>query len=510
MRPIAASSRTRSAPRSARRPSATDGPRDARIGPYRIVSAIGQGGMGAVYLAERADGAFDQRVAIKVVRGLLDQDRVRRFRAERRILASLQHPNIARLVDGGTTEDGCPYLVMEYVEGQAIDVYAEQHGLGLDERLALFITVCQAGGHAHRHLIVHRDIKPSNIIVTAEGTPKLLDFGIAKLLDTDDPELSARTMTGMYMLTPDYAAPEQVRGEAVTTATDVYALGVLLFQLVTSQRPHTFRTLTAQEIERVVCDTEAPRPSTIRAGLHDDLDIVVGTALNKDIQRRYASVEALAEDLGRFLDGRPIHARPATWRYRAGRFVTRHRWEVGVAALFVAMLVAFSILVSLQAARLARERDTAQQERDAAEEVSSFLVSLFELNDPSRSRGETVTARELLDRGAMQVESGLASQPVAQARLMDTMGRVYRQLGLLGPATALLEKALARREAAVEGFSDEVADTLAELGEVWRENGEYAQAERLHRRALATAPAVARPDPRQAGVLDERPRPDAR
>ena len=463
---------------------ASDGLRDTRIGPYRIVSAIGQGGMGRVYLAERADGAFDQRVAIKVVRGLLDQDRVRRFRAERQILASLQHPNIARLVDGGTTEDGWPYLVMEYVEGQAVDLYAEQRGLGLRDRLALFITVCEAVGHAHRHLIVHRDIKPSNIIVTAEGTPKLLDFGIAKLLDTDDPELSARTMTGMHLLTPDYAAPEQVRGEPVTTATDVYALGVLLFELVTNQRPHTFKTLTAQEIERVVCDTEAPRPSTVRGGLPDDLDIIIGTALSKDIRRRYASVEALVADLMRFLDGLPIHARPATWRYRAVRFVSRHRWEVGVATLFVAMLVAFSVLVSLQAARLARERDVAQQERDAAEDVSSFLVSLFEVNDPSRSRGETVTARELLDRGATQVESGLSSQPLAQARLMDTMGRVYRQLGLLEPAAALLEQALSRREAASHGASDDVADTLAEMGEVVREKGDYQEAERLHRRAL--------------------------
>ena len=463
---------------------AGDGLRDTRIGPYRIVSAIGQGGMGRVYLAERADGAFDQRVAIKVVRGLLDQDRVRRFRAERQILASLQHPNIARLVDGGTTEDGWPYLVMEYVEGQAVDLYAEQRGLGLRDRLALFTTVCEAVGHAHRHLIVHRDIKPSNIIVTAEGTPKLLDFGIAKLLDTDDPELSARTMTGMHLLTPDYAAPEQVRGEPVTTATDVYALGVLLFELVTNQRPHTFKTLTAQEIERVVCDTEAPRPSTVRGGLPDDLDIIIGTALSKDIRRRYASVEALVADLMRFLDGLPIHARPATWRYRAARFVSRHRWEVGVATLFVAMLVAFSVLVSLQAARLARERDVAQQERDAAEDVSSFLVSLFEVNDPSRSRGETVTARELLDRGATQVESGLSSQPLAQARLMDTMGRVYRQLGLLEPAAALLEQALSRREAASHGASDDVADTLAEMGEVVREKGDYQEAERLHRRAL--------------------------
>jgi len=464
--------------------TAAASPVDQRLGPYRIVSEIGQGGMGTVYLAERADGAFVQRVAIKVVRGLLDQDRVRRFRAERQILASLHHPNIARLVDGGTTDDGWPYLVMEYVEGTAIDTYAQRHELDVTERLRLFLVVCEAVGHAHQHLIVHRDIKPSNIIVAPDGTPKLLDFGIAKLLDSDDPELSARTMTGMRLLTPDYASPEQVRGDAVTTATDVYALGVLLFELLTDKRPHTFRTLTAHEIERVVCDTDAPRPSTISPGLAEDLDIIVGAALNKDIDHRYLSVEALAEDLRRYLDGLPIHARRATWRYRALRFASRHRWEVAVAALFVLMLIGFSVLVSIQAARVARERDAAQQERDAAEQVSSFLVGLFEVSDPSRSRGSTVTARELLDRGAEQVETGLASQPTVQARLMDAIGRVYRQLGLFEQSESLLSKALARREGAANGPSDAVADTLQELGEVAREQGAYQDAEALHRRAL--------------------------
>jgi len=458
---------------------------DQRLGPYRVVSEIGQGGMGTVYLAERADGAFEQRVAIKVVRGLLDQERVRRFRAERQILASLQHPNIARLVDGGTTGDGSPYLVMEYVEGVPIDRYAQERALDIPERLRLFMVVCEAVGHAHRHLIVHRDIKPSNIIVAPGGTPKLLDFGIAKLLDSDDPEMSARTMTGMRLLTPDYASPEQVRGEAVTTATDVYALGVLLFELLTFRRPHTFKSLTAQEIERVVCDTDAPHPSTVQPGLPEDLDIIVGTALNKDVEHRYLSVEALVEDLRRFLDGLPIHARLATWRYRAIRFASRHRWEVGVAALFVVMLIGFSVLVTLQAARVSRERDVAQQERDASEQVASFLVGLFEVSDPSRSRGETVTARELLDRGASQVEVSLTEQPGVQARLMDTIGRVYRQLGLFDRSEALLSKALARHESAAGGApADVVADTLAELGEVQREKGNYKQAETLHRRAL--------------------------
>lgn len=459
-------------------------PGEQRIGPYRIVSEIGRGGMGMVYLAERADGAFAQQVAIKVVRGLLDQDRVRRFRAERQILASLQHPNIARLVDGGTTEDGWPYLVMEYVEGVPLDDYANAQRLTLHDRLSLFLTVCDAVDYAHRHLIVHRDIKPSNILVAPNGTPKLLDFGIAKLIDSDDPDLSARTMTGMRLLTPDYASPEQVRGEPVTTAADVYALGVVLFELLTGRRPHTFRTLTAQEIERVVCETDAPSPSTVTAGLPADLDAIAGTALHKDRSRRYASVEALAADVRRFLDGHPIHARPATWRYRTRRFVSRHPWGVATAALFVLLLVGFSVLVSLQAARVARERDIAQQERDAAEQVSSFLVSLFEVSDPRQSRGETVTARELLERGAERVESDLVAQPRVQSRLMDTIGRVYRQLGLFDQAEALLDNALARREAQASGPDEAVAGTVAELAEVAREKGDYQRAETLLRRAL--------------------------
>lgn len=470
--------------------AATPAPGEQRLGPYRLVSEIGRGGMGTVYLAARDDGAFAQRVAVKVVRGLLDQDRIRRFRAERQILATLDHPNIARLLDGGATTDGLPYLVMEHVEGTPIDEYCRASQLGVPERLRLFATVCDAVIHAHRHLIIHRDIKPTNILVTADGTPKLLDFGIAKLLDTDDPDLAMDTMTGMRVLTPDYAAPEQVRGQPVTTATDVYALGVLLFELLTERRPHTFRTLTAQEIERIVCDTDAPRPSTIRHALDEDLDAIVGTALQKDPTRRYLSVEAFVDDIRRMLDGMPIQARPATWRYRTRRFVSRNRWGVAAAAVFVVMLVGFAVVVSLQAARIARERDTAQQERDAAEQVASFLVDMFEVADPGESRGATVTARELLDRGAERIQTGLADQPGVQGRMMTTMGRAYRGLGLFEQSQDLLERALDRRELVESHYSDAVAETLGELGEIVGARGDYEQAERHHREALAIRQAL--------------------
>lgn len=457
---------------------------DRRLGPYRLIEPIGQGGMGTVYVAERVDDEYDHRVAVKVVRGLLDPERVRRFRVERQILASLHHPNIAGLLDGGTTEDGLPYLVMDYIEGTPIDRYVLDRQLPVADRLRLFLTICDAIGHAHRQLVVHRDLKPSNILVTASGAPMLLDFGIAKLLETDDPEMAATTATGVRMLTPDYAAPEQVRGERVTTATDIYSLGVLLFELLTGQRPHRFRTLTAQEIERVVCDTDAPRPRSIEPGLDEDLDLITLTALAKEPERRYGSAEALAGDIRRYLDGLPILARPSTWRYRARRFTRRHRWGVAAAAALALMLIGFSVIVSVQAARLARARDRAQVERDAATQVSEFLVELFEVADPSQARGNSVTARELVDRGAARIEQQLAGQPAVQGHLMDTIGRVYRALGLYDRAGTVLESALTIRDAALGRRSADTARTMEGLAETFRERADYDRAEALHREAL--------------------------
>lgn len=463
---------------------------DRRLGPYRLIEPIGEGGMGTVYAAERVDDEFERRVAVKVVRGLLDPERVRRFRVERQILASLDHPNIAGLLDGGTTEDGLPYLVMEYIEGVPIDRYAIERQLSIPDRLRLFITICDAVGHAHRQLVVHRDLKPTNILVTPDGVPKLLDFGIAKLLESDDPALLAMTATGVRLLTPDYAAPEQVRGERVTTATDIYALGVLLFELLTGQRPHRFRTLTAQEIERVVCDTDVTRPRSLAPAVDEDLDLITLTALAKEPGRRYASAEALAEDIRRSLDGHPILARPSTWRYRARRFATRHRWGVATAASLLVLLIGFSVVVSIQAARIARERDRAEVERDAAQQVSQFLVELFDVSDPGQARGNSVTARELLDRGAARIEHQLAGQPAVQGHLMDTIGRVYRALGLFDQASHVLESALAIRDATFGRRNADTARTLEGLAEALRERADYERAEALHRDALAIRRAL--------------------
>ena len=352
-------------------PSGDDGAAHTgqRIGAYRLVREIGHGGMGAVYLAERADGQFHQQVAVKFVRHGVDSDTLRRrFRAERQILARLEHPHIARLIDGGVSEDGLPYLAMEYVEGTRIDHYCDAHHLSTNERLRLFLAVCEAVHYAHQNLIVHRDLKPSNILVTEGGTVKLLDFGIAKLLDDNAAAtpLDEVPRTGMRVMTPEYASPEQIRGEPVTTAFDVYALGIILYELLAGQRPYRLSGLSPGEMERIVCEKAPARPSTavtreaqtdatraatpeeisrmrstqpdkLRRRLAGDLDTIVMMALHKDPSRRYRSVGQLSEDLRRHLDGLPVTARPDSFAYRISKFIRRH-WMGVAAAVFISLL----------------------------------------------------------------------------------------------------------------------------------------------------------------------------
>ncbi|HYX20247.1 MAG TPA: serine/threonine-protein kinase, partial [Thermoanaerobaculia bacterium] len=304
-----------------------------RIGSWEIERELGHGGMGTVYLAARSGDGFRQTVALKVVRRGMDTDFVlQRFRGERRILAELDHPGIARLLDGGSTEGGAPFFVMEYIDGRHLLEEARARDLSLRERLRLFLPVCDAVAYAHRHLVVHRDIKPSNVLVTADGVPKLLDFGLAKLLRPDGEGADGRTETALRLLTPDYASPEQVRGESVTTATDIYSLGVVLYELLTGQRPYRVTGRTPEAIARAVCEEEPARPSAASAALRGDLDNVVLMALRKEPDRRYASVEQFAEDIRRHLDGRPVSARKDTLRYRAGKFVTRHKASVAATA----------------------------------------------------------------------------------------------------------------------------------------------------------------------------------
>jgi serine/threonine-protein kinase len=409
-----------------------------RVGPYEVVREIGRGGMGAVYLAVRADEDFDQRVALKLVGLGSAGEIVRRFRAERQILAHLDHPNIAKLLDGGTAEDGRPYFVMEYVEGRPIDEYAGK--LPLRERLALFREVCAAVHFAHQNLVVHRDLKPGNILVTGDGVPKLLDFGIAKLLEPGgtDPGLSE---LGLRPMTLRYASPEQVRGEPITTASDVYSLGVLLHVLLTGRSPYAAAADDRPALERAILQGETVRPSQAVATreearrLAGDLDTIVLRALDSEPGRRYASAEQLAADVQRHLDGLPVLARKNTAGYRLDKFVRRHKAGVSVAAAMLLLVLGFSVTVTLLWQR-------AQRERDRAEVVSGFLEELFARADPSQSRGKTVTVREALDRGRQQIAGGLQAAPETRASLMETMGRVYRSLGLYDQARPLLEESL--------------------------------------------------------------------
>ena len=487
--PIAAAVRGAAAPA----PSGLEG---RQVGVYRIIEEIGHGGMGTVYLAEREGIDFQQRVAIKLLRGAGGAERAARFRSERRILAALEHPNIARLLDGGATDEGLPYLVMEYVAGQPIDVYCRTNDLSVDDRLGLFAQVCDAVDQAHVSLIVHRDIKPSNILVTADGTPKLLDFGIAKLLDPETQTGEQAPVTGTFvrLFSRDYASPEQIRGEAITTATDTYALGVLLYELLSGTRPYRFPSQRLDDIERVI-ETQLPLKPSAAARQNDtrlwraldgDLDTIVMTAMDKEPRRRYASAGRLADDVRLYLDKRPITARPTTWTYRTGRFVVRHRWAVAAASIFLSLLLGGAVAFGFQAQRI-------QSERDTAEQLVAFVMELFAVADPSESRGNSVTAREILDRGAARIETELAAQPVVQARMFDTIGGVYRSLGLYERAQALLERALGVRESIEGRRTLDAAASMARLAETLRERSRPADAEPLAREALEIRRELAGP-----------------
>jgi serine/threonine-protein kinase len=427
----------------------------AHIGPWRIVRELGQGGMGTVFLAERADGQFEQRVALKVVKRGMDTNEVlRRFLAERQILARLDHPHIARVLDGGVTEDGLPYFAMDYVEGQPITAYAREQGLSLPARLSLFDGVCEAVRYAHRSLVVHRDIKPSNILVTPEGKPKLLDFGIAKLLGAEE----GLTGTGDRVMTPEYAAPEQMRGEPITTATDVFTLGLLLYELAAGRRWKRH-------------DVAEPRVG------QPDLDAILETALRDEPEKRYASAEALAEDVRRFQEGLPVAARKGSAAYRARKFVRRHR--VGVSAAAAALL---ALLVGL-GGTLWQAR-VATGEAAKARAVKDFLVSVFEVSDPDKAKGEQVTARDLLDRGAARIDQELTGQPAVAEELLGLMGGLYRQHGLYDQARPLLEKDLALRRRSHGDDSGPVAESLSRLADLHHESGDLARSEPLRRQAL--------------------------
>lgn len=472
-----------------------------------MLRSLGAGGMGEVYLAERADAQFEQQVAIKVVHGgALAVSMHSRLKLERQILAQLDHPNIAHLLDGGALPDGSAYIVMEYIDGEAIDVYCDLHCLDINARLKLFQTVCAAVHYAHQNLIVHRDLKPSNILVTGAGIPKLLDFGIAKLLDERQAarHTLAVTQADIRIMTPDHASPEQVRGQAITTSSDVYVLGVLLYKLLCGTSPFFIASMRLSEIERAICEKDPLPPSQmvsaeelpesksvaeargtsakrLRRALDGDLNNIVLMAMRKEPERRYGSAEQLAADIQRFLEGKPVIARRDTVSYRTSKFVKRHWLPVSAAAAVAFMIIAFSVTTYQQSLRIAAERDRAAQQRERAEheraraeEVSSFLVNLFKLSDPEENRGNQVTARELLDSGAKRLEAGLQDQPETKAALLSTVGAVYDSLGQYQDALPILDEALQLQGPARDGSH---IGTLLEIASARIGTGDLPRAE---------------------------------
>jgi len=449
-----------------------------RLGAWRLGERLGAGGMGEVYCAERSDGGFTQRAAVKIVRaGMATEAVVARFRLERQVLARLEHPAIARLLDGGVAPDGRPWFAMELVDGVPITDFARARALDLEARLRLVVEVAHAVDVAHRSLVVHRDLKPSNILIGADGSPKLLDFGLAKLLEPDaDPGL---TRTEVRALTPAYAAPEQVLGEPVTTATDVYALGVLLYELLTGGLPHARSSATSGRLAEEVARETVERPSQrLRRSsaaaadaarrarrLEGDLDTIVLRALAREPGRRYGSAAALADDLARHLEGRPVAARPDTRSYRLGKFFGRHRVAATAAAL-----VALSLVGGLVAALASARR--AEREARRAVEVQQFLVGLFEAADPDRSLGADLTARQLLDAGVAELERGLTGEPEVQAALFDTVAQIERRIGRYESAERLARGAVELRERLSGLGSVEAAAARLTLAEVLHGRGE--------------------------------------
>ena len=481
---------------------------NGRIGPYNIVREIGRGGMGIVYLADRADGQFEQAVALKLIKRGMDSELiVRRFVRERQILAHLQHPNIAHLLDGGISSSGRPYFAMEYVEGESLTSYCNSRRYSIEQRLYLIQQVCEAVQYAHRNLVVHRDLKPGNILVSGQDKVKLLDFGIARMLDGDPggPGNTLYTEAGMRVLTPEYAAPEQVRGESITTQTDLYALGVILYELLAGVRPLKITSHAPAEVEAVVCHQIPPRASTrvldvdtieethalpsrrLYRQLKGDLDTICEKALHKEPGRRYSSAYELGEDIQRYLDGLPVLAQRDSLAYRTRKFVARNRASVIAAASFVVLL---GFVVALYTVRLGYERDRAQQEAEKAEQTAGFLASLFEASNPTIAQGDTLNAREILDIGSARIQDELVDQPEVQAELLTVIGDAYQSLGLYTSAEEHFKSALNNFTQLGDTLSAETASLWQSIADIRHSLSDFSAADSSQQRALAIQEAI--------------------
>ncbi len=466
----------------ARRLSANgDNSKGRKIGHYTIIEELGRGGMGTVYLAERSDGEFKQRVALKLVRQTIaDAETEKRFRREREILASLNHPFIAQLHDGGVSENGEPYFAMEYVDGKPLLEYADEHGLTTDERLALFLKVCSAVAYAHRNLTIHRDLKPSNILVAADGNPKLLDFGLAKILDENVGD-QEQTATQYRAFTPAYASPEQILGKKVTTASDVYSLGVVLYELLTGEKPFHFEGKSLDELVQTLTDTEPLKPSSLNkttADIEGDIDNIVLKCLQKEPERRYGSVEEFSADIERHRNGLPVTARPNTAAYLASRFFKRNKIAVSATALIIVALALGLTLAMWQAS-------VARRESAKSDAVNEFLQKMLMTADPQSSvggkKGLQATIIDILTEAERRLESGdLADQPDVRAELRYVVGSGYMAQGDYDSADRMLKQALAEQTAIFGPDSPRLVKTAMAVAGLFVIKADYANADRLY------------------------------
>ena len=476
------------------------------VGGYRLEERLGQGGMATVYRGERKDATFDHRVAVKLIRpGMASEAMLSRFQEEQRILAALNHPNVARLFGGGVAKDGQPYIVLELVDGKPLDRYCDEGRLGIGDRLGLFLSVCEAVEHAHSRLVIHRDLKPSNILVTGDGTVKILDFGVAKLLRADATAGAQGTLTYLYgaPLTPEYAAPEQFQSEAATTSTDVYALGVVLYDLLAGSRPFPFDSRSSLEQARLLREQDPQRPSQrvappalerttaevvarrrstnpqrLRRRLQGDLDTIVLKALRRETERRYSSVATLRGDVERHLATLPIRARPEAWTYTLGRFVRRNRTTVALSLLI------FLALVAGLAAALAGQR-AARREAATAQRITAFLVEAFRTPDPKYGESGAVQARDIVDRAVERIRGELGAEPAVRARLLQVLGESSMALGEFEQAEELVKESIRLRTQMHGADGEATVASRNVLASLYTTTGRFDEAESLFQEALA-------------------------
>jgi serine/threonine protein kinase len=493
------------------------------FGPYRIQRSLGEGGMGVVYLAERVD--LGSQVAIKILRDAwLSPARRELFAAEQRTLAQLNHPSIARLYDADTSPDGSPFFVMEYVDGVPLTVYCDKNNCSIHGRLRLFRSVAEAVLYAHQHAVIHRDLKPSNVLVKSDETLRLLDFGISKHLESLG-DSAKQTMTGLRLMTPAYAAPEQIRGEQVGIHTDVYSLGVMLYELLAGRLPFDVSNRTPAEAEKILTSAETEKPSTVvnrivrlRQNRDDvaaasrtqwaDLDVLCLTAMHRDPQRRYRSVEALIRDIDHYLKGEPLEARPDTLAYRTRKFITRNRQPVAAVAAVLTLVVGLVIFFTV---RLAVARNAALADAARTERIQKFMTSLFQGGDASAGPADTLTVVTLLDRGVQEAQS-LSAEPEVQAELYETLGTLYQKLGKLDQANTLLNSSLEERKSLYGADAAQVAESLVQLGLLRDDQAQLPEAEKMVRAGLAMGkrhlppnhPAIAKATAALGKVLEDR------